>query len=415
MSSTERTLPPILTRSTTLENTIYFAPDGLEIQGDNVTLDGNGATIIGLNRAGVGIKIREVSSVSIRNLKLRDFEHGIRAEGCSDLRLENLDITSTLEVPANTIFLDIFRASAEAYGGAVLLQNCERARVEQCDFSHQFAGLQLYDCQEIEVRDTLANYSSGFGFYLNNTTHSQFSNNYADFCSRWHAAEGGVGHMGADAAGFVIVNHSSHNRFVGNFARMGGDGFFLAGLRHDGNFAPCNHNHFEGNDASYSPNIAFEATFSAHNVFIENKANRCNYGFWLGFSRDGRLIGNQIASNRTAGVATENGIGFEVRDNVFTANAYGLLLWSKRIPKFDEAVPDNDTTRDWHIHDNEFTANSRAIRIAADQDHGLRAYSPDGVCPPPRNHRLENNRFDQNRTRVDIEDAPSAMESNQES
>jgi parallel beta-helix repeat protein len=255
------------------------------------------------------------------------------------------------------------------------------------------------------VRHNLANYNSGFGFHLYGTSDSLFEDNFADFCCRWErrgAVGDRKGHMGADATGFLIVRGASRNIFRRNFARLGGDGFFLAGLTSQLEPMPCNDNLFEENDASWSPNIAFEATFSRGNIYRNNYADNCNYGFWLGFSRENILENNRIGHNRQAGIAVENGIDMQVRGNDFKENRHGILLWSKRIPEFDLPVPDNDTSRDWLIEHNTFTRNRKAIRIAADQDHGLREYSPHGTCPPPRNHTLRENQFIENVLDVEL-------------
>jgi parallel beta-helix repeat protein len=158
---------------------------------------------------------------------------------------------------------------------------------------------------------------------------------------------------------------------------MGGDGFFLAGLSPSGDKRGCNDNLFERNDGSHSPNIAFEATFCSGNVFRDNYADRGNYGFWLGFSWDTVLTGNRMIMNRQAGIAVENGHGFEVRGNSFQGNGHGVLLWSKYVKRFAELFPENLTSYGWVIEDNTFAAEGKGIRIATDQDHGIRPMPPD--------------------------------------
>ena len=219
--------------------------------------------------------------------------------------------------------------------------------------------------------------------------------------------------MGADAAGFLAVRGSCRNTFRGNLARMGGDGFFLAGMTPGFEPVGCDDNLFEGNDGSWSPNIAFEATFSRGNIYRDNLANRCNYGFWLGFSRDGVLEGNQVNGNRQAGIAVENGIHFHVSSNTFEDNAHGILLWSKRILDFEAGVPENDTSRDWLIEGNRFRGNMKAVRIAADQDHGIRPLPASGEwgfpAPRPRDHVIRRNRFEKNATDYDFLGAEGTM------
>ena len=386
----------ILNEDIRLESGLHGLPGGIEIAADGITLDGNHATLAGGRSEGIGIRIDGRRDIVLRNLDLTGFRHGISITASSNVRLENVSVSATAEIPHSTVFLDIFHAPG-AYGCGVLVRDSENVSLERCDFSHQMCGLLSYDSRALNVQESSANYCSGFGFYLSGTSGSHFEGNHADFCCRWQPREGGSGHMGADAAGFVLVRGSSGNTFKRNFARMGGDGFFLAGLTHDRVFLPCNDNLFIENDASWSPNIGFEATFSAGNVFRNNIAERCNYGFWLGFSRDNLLEGNRIRFNRQAGIAVENGIEMTAKGNRITHNGYGLLLWSKRIPVFDDAVPENDTSRDWEINGNEFAANGTAVRIAADQDHGIAPFTANGKCPPLGKHHIAGNSFTENR------------------
>ena len=392
---------------------VYLAPHGIEIDGDGVTLDGNHAVLVGAGRAGAGVRVRGKRGVTVRDLRLLEYEHGVRAEDCQELTIRGCQACSTAEVPANTIFLDIWRDAAHAYGGGVLLVNCAGSRVEDCDLQHQMAGLQAFGCSRLAVRGNNASYCSGWGFLLYDTSDSLFEANTADYCCRYEPRGERKGHMGADAAGFLIVNASCRNIFRRNLARLGGDGFFLAGLATlDGVpvLRGCDDNLFEENDGSYSPNIAFEATFSRGNRYINNYANHCNYGFWLGFSRDGILENNQMEHNAAAGIAVENGIHFVVRRNTFAGNAHGVLLWSHHVALFEEIVPENDTSRGWLISGNTFTHNDKAVRIAPNQSHGVEpADLPDGydrlTFRPPRDHTLLQNTFVDNRVDLDLLEA----------
>jgi parallel beta-helix repeat protein len=268
-------------------------------------------------------------------------------------------------------------------------------------------GLLAYNCGNLTIRSNVASYNSGFGIMLSNTNDSLFEENYADYCCRWEPRGGRTGHMGADATGFLILSGSSRNVFRRNYARMGGDGFFMAGLNPRFELRPCNDNLFEENDASHSPNIGFEATFCANNTFRNNLANRCNYGFWLGFSMDNTITGNQMHYCTQAGFAVENGSGFVVEDNSFAYSPHGILLWSKHIESFLNVVPRNDTSHDWTIRRNKFTRNDKAIRIAADQDHGVRPYATTGKRP--YSHIIRDNTIEDNRLGVELVDAENTL------
>ncbi|HUF38618.1 MAG TPA: right-handed parallel beta-helix repeat-containing protein [Anaerolineales bacterium] len=395
----------VLLEDTDLEEKPYALPGGLDFDADGITLDGKGATLAGNPGEGTGIRIAGRRNIVVRNLSISGYRHGISISGSADIRLENVRIFGTAEIPHSTVFLDIFHVPG-SYGGGVLVQDSEAIDMDGCDLSHQLCGLLGYDSRHLNVQRCTANYCSGFGFYLSGIRDSTFADNDADFCCRWQPRDGGAGHMGADAAGFVLVRGASGNTFQGNKARMGGDGFFLAGLTHHRVLMPCNDNRFLGNDASWSPNIGFEATFSSGNIFKDNIADHCNYGFWLGFSQQNLLEGNTIRFNRQAGIAVENGIDMEARGNRFIRNGHGILLWSRRIPEFDAAVPENDTSRDWTITGNEFDHNGTAVRIAADQDHGIVPFTTNGPAPPLGAHRVMGNTCTGNRVDLDVPEDP---------
>ncbi len=400
----------IVREDTTFLPGVYHLPNGITVDADNVTLDGNSALLIGSNREGTGITLRGRASVIVRGLKLREYFHGISALSCKGLMIACNQITSTAEVPANTIFLDIWKTADESYGGAILLQDCVRTIVEDNDVQHQQNGILTYGCDNLTVRHNQCSYNSGFGIHLYGTSGSLFEENSADYCCRFEPRESGMGglhygHMGADAAGFLVVNASCRNIFRRNTARLGGDGFFLAGLALDGRKVGCNDNLFEENDASLCPNIAFEATFSSGNVFRSNYADRCNYGFWLGFSWDATVENNRILMNRQAGIAVENGHGFKVRGNSFQGNGHGILIWSKYVGEFAAAFPESLTSYDWSIEKNTFTRNGKGIRIAADQDHGIRNM-PEEVCGKPERrpyaHVIRKNDIQDNRVGIEL-------------
>jgi parallel beta-helix repeat protein len=395
----------VITQDTVLEPGVYYLPNGVTIAADGVTLDGNGAILVGNNRTGVGVCVEGRQGVTIKGLRLREYYHGIRATDCKSLTITGCQVTSTAEVEPNTIFLDIWLPVDKAYGGGILLCRVEESLIADNDLQHQMNGLLAYHCRRLTVRGNVANYCSGFGFHLHDTSDSLYEHNYADFCCRYEPRGERYGHMGADATGFLIVYKSCRNIFRRNCARLGGDGFFLAGMTPQMEPVGCDENLFEENDGSYSPNIAFEATFSRGNVYRNNFANYCNYGFWLGFSREFVIEGNRMLHNRQAGIAVENGVGFTVRRNTFQACGHGILLWSKYVPEFARSAPDNDTSREWLIEENIFTRCGKGVRIAANQDHGIRPLEVkegEPTAPHPHDHTIRKNEFQENRVGIEL-------------
>jgi len=359
---------------------IYVLPHGIQIDADGVTIDGNGATLVGSDRQGAAISVDGRAHVAIRNVRIRDYYHGITVRNAKDIIIEANHITSTDEVEANTAFLDIWRPVETAYGAAILLDHVEGATVNDNDIQHQMNGLLTYHCTKLNVRRNVASYNSGFGIHLYGTCDSVFEQNWADYCNRYEPRDAGepvvgvgaTGHMGADTTGFLLVYGSCRNVFRRNCARLGGDGFFVAGMTPELEPVPCNDNLFEENDVSLSPNIGFEATFCTGNIFRNNWADRCNFGFWLGYSSRNVLEGNRMLYNRQAGIAAEHGVGMEVRNNDFQSNGTGILLWTKHVDALLKVMPEHQTVRDWLIEKNKFYRNETGIGILADKDHGIR-------------------------------------------
>jgi parallel beta-helix repeat protein len=385
-----------------LEPKLYLLPDGITIDADNVTLDGQGATILGMDKTSPGIRAVDRKNLVIKNLRILNYYHGISIKHSREIEILNCTVTSTSESPSNTLFLDIWKPAVEAYGGGIFLEQVIDAKIHDNDLQHQMNGILTYQCKKLHVTNNLANYCSGFGFHLFETCDSTFANNYADYCCRYYLSDTSS-HLGADASGFLIVYNSCNNTFQKNYARLGGDGFFLAGLTPDGIDVGCNHNVFEDNDASYSPNNAFEGVFSKGNIYQRNKANHSNYGFWLGFSSDCLIQDNQIYHNRQAGIAVENGVHFEVLGNDIQSNTYGILAWT-RFYDFLKKVPNtNVTSRDWRIEKNKLIQNKKAIRIAANQNHGVRGLDRELSSVVPSSHHIHSNEIRSNIIGIELE------------
>jgi len=401
----------IITENVTFKPGQYLLPNGIEIAGDGITVNGNGAEIIGKNKHGAGIRVKNRSTVTIKGFSVLNYYHGIAVENCTGLTITDNQVTSTAGITSDTIFLDIWLPEDKAYGGALWMYEVKDSTISNNNFEYNMNGILTYNCRNLTVKNNQTNYCSGFGIHLFQTCDSRFEENSADYCCRYNTRNKlvgieRIGHMGADATGFLILAGSHRNIFRRNFARLGGDGFFLAGMNPTYKIAGANDNLFVENDASWSPNIAFEATFSRGNIFRNNLANHCNYGFWLGFSTENIVEDNTINTNRQAGIAVENGWNMTARNNKFHANGHGILLWSNVVhSKILEKRPESVTSHDWEIHNNTFSRNNKAIAIAANRDHGIRPLenkNNGNNNSRPYNHRIFENKIDDNRLGIDL-------------
>ena len=218
------------------------------------------------------------------------------------------------------------------------------------------------------------------GIYLLSSSRNEVLHNLAEHCIRY---TGRFWCDTADSAGILLENSSNHNRIIGNSLRYSGDGFFIRASNRE----PSNHNFISGNDGSYSPNNAFEAGFSSVNVFEDNIANCSNYGFWLGYSTNTTVKGNEIRSNRFDGIAIEHGQDNSIEDNRIEGNRNGIRLWSGPAPegRASRDLPPRSCT----ISGNQIN-DSRDCGISVTEDHevGLKkncfSTQPDGLRAPTR-------------------------------
>lgn len=401
----------IITENTIFTPGTYLLPDGITIRANDITLKAEDVTFIGIQKKGTGITIDGFNNIRISGARMMNYYHCISIKDAQDITLDNIHACATAEEKADTLFLDIWHPAEKAYGGAVLLNNVKNTTIENCTFDHSMCGILSYDCSNLTVKNNTAHYCSGFGFHLYGTKDSIFEKNGADYCCRFNIRDEEPpvpkGHMGADATGFLILPGSNNNIFRHNYARLGGDAFFLAGATPEVKVIGANNNIFEGNDGSWSPNIAFEATFSKGNIFKNNIANHCNYGFWLGYSNDNIIENNEIINSRQGGIATENGWNMTVRGNLFKKNTHGILLWSHLMKKeILEQLPPADTSHDWTISENIFERNMKAIRIAARQNHGIKPLEEKDIIEGdarPHSHVIENNTFKENCHEIELE------------
>ncbi len=309
---------------------VYVLPNGLNVAADGITIEGDNTVILSAEGIGVGISAQGRKGITLRELRLSGYYHGVRCDDCEDVTLENIQVRNTYEIEGIDTFLYLWLPLEKAYSGAILFNNVRGGVLRNCDLQHQMNGILLYGCANLTIERNNASFNSGWGVYLSATNDCQIADNHFDFCNRlYRRPEDGSVRAEADSAGIVLVKASSRNRFQRNSCIGGGDGIFVAGYEHPGNIDPCNDNLFEDNDCRLSPNNAIESTFSKGNVFRRNHCSRCNYGFWMGFSWENTLEDNIIEFNRFVGVAAEHAHDFVMRGNTFRLNGEGVRLWTR--------------------------------------------------------------------------------------
>ena len=333
---------------------IEVCTDGLVLDLSGVVLDGEGA-------GGVGVWIHDCKDVTIANGTVVGFHYGIHAETVSNLTIRGC-VASDNTNPADVGWLPDTEAPVEeGFGGGIYLRQVRNSVVENNQVNNDFNGISLVRSEHNVTRGNHASYCGNVGIYLLKSSHNEVLDNLAEHCIRY---TGRFWCDTADSAGILLEGGSHHNRITGNSLRYSGDGFFIRGSDRE----PSNHNLISGNDGSYSPNNAFEAGFSLGNVFEDNIANYSNYGFWLGYSTNTAVKGNEIKACRFDGIAIEHGQDNHIQDNLLEANRNGIRLWSG--PVTEGQTGGARPRRTYYVSGNRVT-NSRDCGISVTEDHDL--------------------------------------------
>jgi parallel beta-helix repeat protein len=294
----------------------------IEISDDGVVLDLRGAVLDGEDFTGSGIHVHDCSGVTIKNGIIKGFYYGIRASDAADLTIENCVVSDNYNPRDRGWLTDTIDPVEEGFGGGVYLIRVTDSLIKANQLSNNFDGLCLVRSDRNRILENDASYNSNVGIHLVKSAHNLIEGNRADHCVRY---TGRFWCDTADSAGILLEEYSHHNRIFSNRMRYSGDGFFIRANNRHGS----NHNYVARNDASFSPNNAFEAGFSEDNAFEENIASYSNYGFWLGYSSGNVLRGNLMQSNRFDGVAMEGGSRNTLESNKLDGNRSGIRLWEK--------------------------------------------------------------------------------------
>lgn len=382
-----------ITRSVHIQPGRYVVADKsgqgvLQIQADNVTVDFSGARLLSCpnpekaareNFSGIGINLAGHHGVILKNAVVQGFLCNIKVQNASRVTLQNCDVRFSRAqrllqsgTPTDS-FLNIRDVTAwREYGAGIWMENVTDSAVTECRASGAYDGLVLINARHCTVRGNDFSFNSAFGIGLYASSGNEVCWNHADFVNRpWGGGWGG------DATDMAVVNGSNRNFIVGNSLTHGGDGFFLTDRVNGGYderdkafhfYGSCNDNVVADNDGSWSPNNAFEGTFSFGNVYLGNRADDSGYGFWLGFSDHSGVFDNDIRRNRVSGVAIGQGRGARIEGNKLIGNGQNAIaIWSDNGPGL-EAHPSADS---W-IVDNLVSDSPQAFDLARTTTYSLR-------------------------------------------
>jgi parallel beta-helix repeat protein len=258
--------------------------DSIVVQANNIIIDGGGFTLQGPGGLSgtTAIRLSGISNVTIKNMLVTDFYHGIILSGSSDVSIcgnEIVEITlEGIELSQSSNYNRIFENSLNTYNGIVLVNSL---------------GNKIYDNRIEKLWTGISlGYSSDNDVFGNNVT-------------------GGL-------AVSVSIANSNHNRFSENEIGGGADGISLTN---------SNNNDFFENDITANQD-GVTLSNSSSNIISGNVISGNLMGVWIGgASNNNTLSGNQITSIFQSGVGLSESNECNISNNNITGSAWeGIWL-----------------------------------------------------------------------------------------
>jgi parallel beta-helix repeat protein len=351
------------------------------VRGDSVTLDLTGVTLEGADPLadpdtfeGVAIRVEGGRGVRIVGGTIRGYRVGILALGTRGLVIEDADLGgqwkprlySLVEHESLVDWLSYHKNGKGEwlrFGAAIYLDSVIGGTIRGVRAERGMNGLLMSRTTGMRVEGNIFAFSSGLGIGLYRSSDNVIVRNRLDFNVRGYSH--GFFRRGQDSAALLMFEQSSQNVVAFNSATHSGDGLFLwAGQQTmDDGSGGSNDNLFLGNDFSFAPTNAMEATFS-RNDFVANRAEGSDHGLWGGYSYESEMVGNCFAGNRIA-IAWEHGQDNLVALNRFSGDSTAVRLWANPIEPSDWGYPKHRDTRsrDWRFQGNEFGGHRAVFRV----------------------------------------------------
>lgn len=350
------------------------------IEGNNITVDFNGATIAGSTDIenpdkfkGTGIIIKG-SNITIKNLNVKDFKVGLMARGVKNLHITGSDFSYNFRQHLNSTRDREDLADWQSYhhnehdewlryGAGIYLRDCDGFEISGTTITNGQCGLMLTNCNGGMIRNNNFSFNSGLGIGMYRSSHNYILYNKLDWNVRGYSD--GFYYRGQDSAGILAFEQCDNNVIAKNSVTHSGDGFFLwAGQSTmDTGQGGCNDNVLYANDFSYAPTNGVELTFSSNRV-IANIIYDCWHGVWAGFSYNTVIANNDFEGNMST-IAIEHGMNNTIAQNKFNNEKVAIELWSnpKRPRDFGYLQKRDTRSVNYTINDNTFINVKKVLNI----------------------------------------------------
>lgn len=307
---------------------------------------------------GIGVRVRNASNVTLRDLRIRGYKVAVLATNTPGLTVEHADLSDNYRqrlrsTPLREDASDWLyphdnddRQWVTSHGAALCVERSENVTIKNITVRRGQNGIILDRVNHSQIYDNDCSFLSGWGLAAWRSSDNIISRNAFDFCVRGHSE--GVYNRGQDSAGILFFEQCNRNTVAQNSATHSGDGFFgFAGKEAlgqspkpadaDWSYARvgCNDNVFLSNDFSDSPAHGWEMTFSEGNVLHDNTIVRnAICGVWAGYSSDTIITDNKFFANgampygdQGGAINIEHGSGNIIASNQFVSDTTAVRLW----------------------------------------------------------------------------------------
>jgi parallel beta-helix repeat protein len=303
----------------------------LVVRGHDFTLDLRNIRIRGAyHNHGIGIHIVHARNITIRHANVAGCLYGILIENSRSIRILDSTLSHNGCPRVGTVIDESGNKPQDQWGAGILVRNSEYCSISNSQAQYAWDGIDLVSAQNCTITNCDLSYNNNWGIHLWNAGHNIILKNHAIWCTtgagQLYQALGGWSTL--DSAGICLEHASNNNLVEDNDFRFGGDGIFVRA--NEGPLVPgrtvpprfsSDNNCFRNNDCSFSPNNAIEVDLVANTIIEENNCSNSNYGLWLGYSRNTKVLGNECINDTTRAVEIENGQNILFRNNVFGFDA----------------------------------------------------------------------------------------------
>lgn len=277
-----------MTKSMTLDPKMKYG--SLRIMASDIVIDGQGAWLIGesagppKNLKGTAISAKGHSNVTLKNINAKGWETGLQISDGTGWTIENCDFSNNFHDPD-------FGWGENGRRGGIVLERVHKSTLRKNKANQVWDACVLVDSNDNLIEENDFSHTSNTCFKLWTACRNHVRKNVLS-----HGIRISPGEVHArDSTSVLIESGSNDNHLEENDCTHGGDGIFVRVL----NGWCSTGNLFEKNDCSFANNNGIEC-WAPRNVFVQNKANHCSYGFWLGGSDQTRLIDNEASFNGLA-------------------------------------------------------------------------------------------------------------------